>query len=181
MHESPVSQLLSSLFLASICLIPDHTIRLAALAVSLVMALVYIIYAKYPSTQLAQLEAIIEKTEQVIQDAGAHSSRKLSDHGEGFCSKQVQSSVWEALIRPVNAIKIAASAFLSPFADPPGSASVPTAAKVLTKSGIDILSSSQPLAARLTRWFRVTSSLDVPSQVFVNNSWRINSPETAFL
>ncbi|KAJ7213958.1 hypothetical protein GGX14DRAFT_444700, partial [Mycena pura] len=72
MHESPVSQLLSSLFLGSICLIPNHTIRLAALAVSLVMVLVYIIYAKYPSTQLGQLEAIIEKTEQVVQDAGAH-------------------------------------------------------------------------------------------------------------
>ncbi|KAJ7213960.1 hypothetical protein GGX14DRAFT_392732 [Mycena pura] len=72
MHESPVSQLLSSLFLVSICLIPNHTIRLAALAVSLVMALVYIIYAKYSPTELAQLEGIIEKTEQVVQDAGAH-------------------------------------------------------------------------------------------------------------
>ncbi|KAJ7213945.1 hypothetical protein GGX14DRAFT_392717 [Mycena pura] len=66
------TQLLSSLLLASISLIPNHTIRLAALAVSLVMALTHTIYLKYPSTQLAQLEAIINKTEQVIQDAEAH-------------------------------------------------------------------------------------------------------------
>ncbi|KAJ7213974.1 hypothetical protein GGX14DRAFT_392747 [Mycena pura] len=72
MHESPVAQLLSSLLLASISLIPNHTICLAVLTVSLVMVLVYIICAKYPSTQLARLEAIIEKTEQTIQDTGAH-------------------------------------------------------------------------------------------------------------
>ncbi|KAJ7213976.1 hypothetical protein GGX14DRAFT_392749 [Mycena pura] len=66
------TQLLSSLLLASICLIPNRTIRLAALAVSLVMAFIHAIYLKYPSTQLAQLEAIIDKTEHVIQDAEAH-------------------------------------------------------------------------------------------------------------
>ncbi|KAJ7213963.1 hypothetical protein GGX14DRAFT_444706 [Mycena pura] len=70
MYES--SHLLCSLLLASISLIPNHAIRLAALAVSLAMGLVYIMYVKYPSTQLAQLEAIIEKTEQAIQDAGAY-------------------------------------------------------------------------------------------------------------
>ncbi|KAJ7213954.1 hypothetical protein GGX14DRAFT_392727 [Mycena pura] len=57
------TQLLTSLLLASISLIPNHAIRLAALAVSLVMALIHAIYLKYPSTQLAQLEAIINKTE----------------------------------------------------------------------------------------------------------------------
>ncbi|KAJ7215415.1 hypothetical protein GGX14DRAFT_391847 [Mycena pura] len=73
MYES--SQLLCSLLqvlLASISLIPNHAIRFATLAVSLVMGLVYIMYVKYPSTQLAQLEAIIEKTEQAIPDAGAY-------------------------------------------------------------------------------------------------------------
>ncbi|KAJ7213985.1 hypothetical protein GGX14DRAFT_392759 [Mycena pura] len=66
------TQLLSSLLLASISLIPNQTIRLAALAVSLVMAFIHAIYLRYPSTQLAQLEAIIDKAEQVIQDAEAH-------------------------------------------------------------------------------------------------------------
>ncbi|KAJ7213959.1 hypothetical protein GGX14DRAFT_392731 [Mycena pura] len=68
------TQLLSSLLIASISLIPNQTIRLAALTVSLVTAFVRVhaIYLKYPSTQLAQLEAIIDKTEQVIQDAEAH-------------------------------------------------------------------------------------------------------------
>ncbi|KAJ7213973.1 hypothetical protein GGX14DRAFT_392746 [Mycena pura] len=66
------TQLLSSLLIASISLIPNQTIRLAALAVSLVTAFIHAIYLKYPSTQLAQLEAIIDKTEQVIQDAEAH-------------------------------------------------------------------------------------------------------------
>ncbi|KAJ7213962.1 hypothetical protein GGX14DRAFT_392734 [Mycena pura] len=66
------TQLLSSLLLASISLIPNQTIRLTALAVSLVTAFIHAIYLKYPSTQLAQLEAIIDKTEQVIQDAEAH-------------------------------------------------------------------------------------------------------------
>ncbi|KAJ7204929.1 hypothetical protein GGX14DRAFT_645365 [Mycena pura] len=69
----------------------------------------------------------------------------------GLCSKQVQSSVWEALIQPVKPIETAASAFLNPFAVPLASATLPTYAQVRTKSGVGNLSASQPLVARLSR------------------------------
>ncbi|KAJ7214013.1 hypothetical protein GGX14DRAFT_563595 [Mycena pura] len=69
MYDSPISQLHSSLLLASLSLIPNHVLRLVALAAFLTLALVHLICLQRPSSQLASLEAMIEKTEKVVDHA----------------------------------------------------------------------------------------------------------------
>src|ERR1700761_1545929 len=69
MYDSPISQLHSSLLLASLSLIPNHVLRLVALAAFLTLALVHLICLQRPSSQLASLEAMIEKTEKVVDYA----------------------------------------------------------------------------------------------------------------
>ncbi|KAJ7213981.1 hypothetical protein GGX14DRAFT_392755 [Mycena pura] len=69
MYDSPISQLHSSLLLASLSLIPNHVLRLVALAAFLTLALVHLICLQRPSSQLTRLEAMIEKTEKIVHHA----------------------------------------------------------------------------------------------------------------
>ncbi|KAJ7213838.1 hypothetical protein GGX14DRAFT_696659 [Mycena pura] len=48
---------------------PNHVLRLVALAVFLTLALVHLVCLQRPSSQLARLEAMIEKTEKVVDHA----------------------------------------------------------------------------------------------------------------
>ncbi|KAJ7835626.1 hypothetical protein B0H13DRAFT_1913495 [Mycena leptocephala] len=72
-----VSQLLSLLFLGSLSLIPNDTLRYSALGIAAGLALIYVLHLKRPSVQLNQLDDTINKTEEIIQNAKAFCSRDL--------------------------------------------------------------------------------------------------------
>jgi hypothetical protein len=72
-----VSQLLSLLFLGSLSLIPNDILRCSALGIAAGLALIYVLHLRRPLVQLSQLDDMINKTEEIIQNAKALCSRDL--------------------------------------------------------------------------------------------------------
>ncbi|KAJ7133586.1 hypothetical protein C8R44DRAFT_900223 [Mycena epipterygia] len=77
MRDNLVSKLQSSILLGSLSLIPNHTLRYKLLAIVACLALLYVIHLKRPSTQLSQLEDMVNKTEEIIRDAKSYCPRDL--------------------------------------------------------------------------------------------------------
>ncbi|KAF7364745.1 hypothetical protein MVEN_00344400 [Mycena venus] len=74
MHDPP-SQMLTSVFLAFVAAIPNHTLRYTALSVAVVLAVLFTIRIKSPSTQLCHLAAMINTTNVLIRQAMAQCPR----------------------------------------------------------------------------------------------------------
>ncbi|KAJ7859903.1 hypothetical protein B0H13DRAFT_2355886 [Mycena leptocephala] len=88
-----VSQLLSPLFLGSLSLIPNDTLRYSALGIAAGLVLIYVLHLRRPSVQLSQLDDPINKTEEIIQNAKALCSRDLlSLTTEGVRLLEIQRS-----------------------------------------------------------------------------------------
>ncbi|KAJ7133591.1 hypothetical protein C8R44DRAFT_870963 [Mycena epipterygia] len=77
MHDSPVSQLQSSILLGALSLIPNHALRYTLLLIAACFALLYIIHLKRPSTQLSHLEDMVKKVEEIIRDAKLYCPRDI--------------------------------------------------------------------------------------------------------
>lgn len=71
------SQLLSSILLGSLSLIPNDRFRYTALGVAAGLALIYAVHMKRPSVQLGQLESVIWKADEIIRDAKSFCPRDL--------------------------------------------------------------------------------------------------------
>jgi hypothetical protein len=71
------SQQLLPLFIGSLSLIPNDTLRYSALLLAAGLVLIYVLHLKRPSVQLRQLDDTINKTEEIIQNAKALCSRDL--------------------------------------------------------------------------------------------------------
>lgn len=71
------SQLLSSILLGSLSLIPNDRFRYTALGVTAGLALIYAVHTKRPSVQLGQLENVIRKANEIIRDAKSFCPRDL--------------------------------------------------------------------------------------------------------
>ncbi|KAJ7835616.1 hypothetical protein B0H13DRAFT_1913485 [Mycena leptocephala] len=76
MHDK-VAQLLSPLFIGSLSLIPNDTLRYSALLLAAGLGLIYVLHLERPSVQLSQLDDTINKTEEIIQNAKAFCLRDL--------------------------------------------------------------------------------------------------------
>ncbi|KAJ6583943.1 hypothetical protein DFH09DRAFT_1075560 [Mycena vulgaris] len=77
MRDNFISQLPSSILLGTLSLIPNDTLRYTLLVIFNCLALLYVIHLKRPSTQLRQLEDMVNKTEDMIQDAKLHCARDI--------------------------------------------------------------------------------------------------------
>jgi hypothetical protein len=73
--DSDTPQLMASILLGSLALIPNDALRYTALAVITSLLLTYTIYLRHPSTRLQQLKKSMEKTEEIIQSAKLHCPR----------------------------------------------------------------------------------------------------------
>ncbi|KAJ7464709.1 hypothetical protein B0H11DRAFT_2050914 [Mycena galericulata] len=69
MRDNSITQLLSSLLLGSLSLIPNDTLRYIMLLILACFAIIHALYLQHPSTQLRQLEAKIKKAEELVQEA----------------------------------------------------------------------------------------------------------------
>jgi hypothetical protein len=76
--KSPTSELLFSLLLGLVALIPNHTFRYTALALSLALAIICSTHLKSPRTQLGHLAAFIDQLEEDIRRAMVHVPRSYS-------------------------------------------------------------------------------------------------------
>ncbi|KAJ7489421.1 hypothetical protein FB451DRAFT_1362307 [Mycena latifolia] len=72
-----IPQLQSSILLAALSLIPNDTLRYTLLEIAACLALLYVVHLKRPSTQLRQLEDIVQTTEGVLGDAKLYCPRDL--------------------------------------------------------------------------------------------------------
>ncbi|KAJ7859904.1 hypothetical protein B0H13DRAFT_1901261 [Mycena leptocephala] len=87
------SQQLLPLFIGSLSLIPNDTLRYSALLLAAGLGLIYVLHLKRPSVQLRQLDDTINKTEEIIQNAKALCSRDLLRLiAEGVCLLEIQRS-----------------------------------------------------------------------------------------
>ncbi|KAJ7434854.1 hypothetical protein FB451DRAFT_1379661 [Mycena latifolia] len=77
MRNTPISQLQSSLLLGSLSLVPSDTLRYTLLVIAACLALVYVVHLKRPSTQLRQLESLVQKVEEILRDAKLYCPRDL--------------------------------------------------------------------------------------------------------
>ncbi|KAJ7490467.1 hypothetical protein FB451DRAFT_1552181 [Mycena latifolia] len=77
MRDNLISQLQSSILLASLSLIPNDTLRYTLLVIAAGVAVVCVIHLKRPSTQLSQLDHDVSKTENIIRDAKLNCPRDL--------------------------------------------------------------------------------------------------------
>ncbi|KAJ7490504.1 hypothetical protein FB451DRAFT_621190 [Mycena latifolia] len=77
MCDNLVSQLQSSILLGALSLIPNDTLRYTFLVIIICIALLYIVHLKRPSTQLSQLDNIVQTTEAIICEAKLHCARDL--------------------------------------------------------------------------------------------------------
>ncbi|KAJ7364848.1 hypothetical protein DFH08DRAFT_799162 [Mycena albidolilacea] len=73
--QDPPSHLLTSLVLAFIASIPNHTVRYSALGVIVTLSVLCVIQLKSVSTQLRHLTKMIDKTDELLRRAAAHSPR----------------------------------------------------------------------------------------------------------
>ncbi|KAJ7133572.1 hypothetical protein C8R44DRAFT_730703 [Mycena epipterygia] len=93
MCDSFVSQLQSSILLGSLSLIPNHALRYTLLLIATCLALLYVIHLKRPSTQLSELEDVLDKTEKIIRGAKSCCPRDiLRLAGEGVRLLEVKRS-----------------------------------------------------------------------------------------
>jgi hypothetical protein len=76
--KNPISELLSSLLLGFVALMPNHTLRYTALALSLALVIVFSIHSKSPRTQLGHLAVFIDQLEEDIRRATVHVPRHYS-------------------------------------------------------------------------------------------------------
>ncbi|KAJ7490633.1 hypothetical protein FB451DRAFT_1361437 [Mycena latifolia] len=74
MHGCP-SQLTATIILGSLSLIPNNILRYTALGLTACMGAIYFIYLKHPSTQLRQLEEILQGTDALIRRAKSQCPR----------------------------------------------------------------------------------------------------------
>ncbi|KAJ6629859.1 hypothetical protein B0H10DRAFT_1985618, partial [Mycena sp. CBHHK59/15] len=70
-----ISQLQSSILLGLLSLIPSNAARYTGLGLTAVLAVIYFIHLKRPSTQLRRLEDAIQKTENAILSAKSQCAR----------------------------------------------------------------------------------------------------------
>ncbi|KAJ7133596.1 hypothetical protein C8R44DRAFT_730723 [Mycena epipterygia] len=77
MRDNHVSQLQSSILLATLSLIPNDALRYTLLLVTACLTLLYVIQFKRPSSQLRQLENTVKQTEEIIGDAKLYCPRDL--------------------------------------------------------------------------------------------------------
>ncbi|KAJ7490458.1 hypothetical protein FB451DRAFT_1220127 [Mycena latifolia] len=77
MCDPIISQLQSAILLGALSLIPNDALRYTLLTISACLALLYVIHFKRPSTQLSQLEDLVQQMEEIIRDAKLHCSRDL--------------------------------------------------------------------------------------------------------
>ncbi|KAJ7893409.1 hypothetical protein B0H14DRAFT_2684841 [Mycena olivaceomarginata] len=80
--KNPTSELLSSLLLGFVALIPNHTFRYTVLALSLALAIVCSTHLKSPRMQLGHLTAFIDQLEEDIRRAMVHVPRSYSSLAE---------------------------------------------------------------------------------------------------
>ncbi|KAJ6536988.1 hypothetical protein B0H19DRAFT_1079380 [Mycena capillaripes] len=73
--QKPPSQPMVSLLLAFVATIPNHTVRYATLALAAILAVLYIVHVRDPSTQLRHLGTFIDRTNGLIGRAMAQCSR----------------------------------------------------------------------------------------------------------
>jgi hypothetical protein len=76
--KNPTSELLSSLLLGFITLIPNHALRYTALGLFLALAIVFSIHLSSPRTQLGHLAVFIDQLEEDIRRAMVHAPRHYS-------------------------------------------------------------------------------------------------------
>ena len=62
-------QLIASILLWSLSLIPNPALRYTAVGITAVLALIYAMYLKHPATQLRQLQNSIGNTEDIVRRA----------------------------------------------------------------------------------------------------------------
>ncbi|KAJ7441437.1 hypothetical protein FB451DRAFT_1441351 [Mycena latifolia] len=79
MRNGLISQLQSSILLGALSLIPHNALRYTLLVIAVCLALLYAVHLKRPSTQLSQLEVIVQKTDKVIRDAKLHCARDFAN------------------------------------------------------------------------------------------------------
>ncbi|KAJ7490498.1 hypothetical protein FB451DRAFT_1552199 [Mycena latifolia] len=77
MCDNLISQLQSSILLGTLSLIPNDTLRYTFLVIIICIALLYTVHLKRPSTQLSQLDNIIQTTKAIICMAKLHCARDL--------------------------------------------------------------------------------------------------------
>ncbi|KAJ7490490.1 hypothetical protein FB451DRAFT_1513125, partial [Mycena latifolia] len=73
------AQLTVAILLWLLSLIPNNALRYTLLAIASCLALLYTIHLKRPSTQLSQLEHLVQKTEGTILNAKLHCARDLAN------------------------------------------------------------------------------------------------------
>ncbi|KAJ7490487.1 hypothetical protein FB451DRAFT_1361352 [Mycena latifolia] len=73
------AQLTVAILLWLLSLIPNNALRYTFLAIVASLALLYAIHLRRPSTQLSQLEHLVQKTEGTILDAKLHCTRDLAN------------------------------------------------------------------------------------------------------
>ncbi|KAJ7490576.1 hypothetical protein FB451DRAFT_622273 [Mycena latifolia] len=87
------TQLVVSILLAFLALIPDNTLRYVALGITVCLAVIYVISIKRPSTLLHQLKETIEATDEIIRRAKSQCPRDhLSLAQEGVRLLQIKRS-----------------------------------------------------------------------------------------
>ncbi|KAJ7133565.1 hypothetical protein C8R44DRAFT_870938 [Mycena epipterygia] len=93
MRDNLVSQLQSSILLGSLSLIPNHALRYTLLLITACLALLHVIHLERPSSRLGQLEDMVKKVEETIEDAKSFCPRDLfSLAGEGVRLLEVKRS-----------------------------------------------------------------------------------------
>jgi uncharacterized protein (DUF58 family) len=76
--KNPTSELLSSLLLGFVALIPNHALRYTALGLSLALAIIFSTHLKSPRTQLGRLAVFIDQLEENIRRTMVHTPRHHS-------------------------------------------------------------------------------------------------------
>ncbi|KAJ7878802.1 hypothetical protein B0H14DRAFT_3435401 [Mycena olivaceomarginata] len=73
--QNLLSHLLSSLLLAFVAAIPNHTLRYSALALTICLSILCTIHLRSPSTKLRHLAIMIDTTDELLRRAGTQSPR----------------------------------------------------------------------------------------------------------
>ncbi|KAJ7490628.1 hypothetical protein FB451DRAFT_1165978 [Mycena latifolia] len=73
--ENPTIQLAATVLLSSLSLIPNNPVPYTALGITTCLGAIYVIYLKHPSTQLRQLEEMIEGTDALSRRAKSQCPR----------------------------------------------------------------------------------------------------------
>ncbi|KAJ6583875.1 hypothetical protein DFH09DRAFT_1308598 [Mycena vulgaris] len=110
MDATSQAQFILSTLLGLSALIPDNVFRYTALGITACLSLTYMIYLRNPSTQLRQLQHMIEKAEALTQGAKLQCPRdQLSPAEEGVrilevsrSASKIQCRIWETQGLKVN-------------------------------------------------------------------------------